>query len=229
MGDLENKILNVPPLWKELIIKNKSLEQLIDKDFLVNEYQTKTIYPKIDNIYNALSLTPPNSVKLVILGQDPYIREGQAHGLAFSVPKGTIFPPSLKNIFKELKIEFSYPIPKSGDLTFLAKQGVLLLNTALTVEEGKKLSHKEVWVNFTDEIIKIVSSFNRPIVFLLMGNEAYKKADLIHNKNHLIIHTAHPSPLSANRGFFYSFCFQKCEEFFLKHNESPIDFNGNNY
>lgn len=187
-------------------------------EFIDEEYATKTIYPPYDEIYNAFKLTPPEKVKVVILGQDPYHEEGQAHGLAFSTPEGRPIPRSLKNIFKEIADEYDYPIPDSGCLESWAKQGVFLLNTVLTVEEGNANSHSKCgWQTFTNNVIEILNTLNQPIVYLLWGKQAEKKKELISNPNHLVLITSHPSPFSARRGFFGSNHFKLANEF-LKNN-----------
>ncbi len=184
------------------------------KDFIDAEYKSKTIYPPYDEIFNAFKLTPLSNVKVVILGQDPYHEKGQAHGLAFSTPPGRPIPRSLKNIFKEINAEYGYPIPKSGCLESWANQGVFLLNTVLTVEEGNANSHSKCgWQTFTDNVIKLLNGQSQPIVFLLWGKQAEKKKELINNPNHLVLITSHPSPFSARRGFLGSNHFIKANEF----------------
>ena len=187
-------------------------------DFVNEEYETKTIYPPYDDIFNAFKYTPPDQVKIVILGQDPYHEEGQAHGLAFSTPEGRPIPRSLKNIFKEIKNEYGYDIPDSGCLEKWAGQGVFLLNTVLTVEQANANSHSKCgWQTFTDNVIKILNNQNQPIVFLLWGKQAEKKKELITNTNHLVLITSHPSPFSARRGFLGSDHFMLANDF-LKEN-----------
>ncbi|WP_288266895.1 uracil-DNA glycosylase [uncultured Methanobrevibacter sp.] len=172
------------------------------QDFIDEEYSSKTIYPPYDEIFNAFKLTPLSNVKVVILGQDPYHEEGQAHGLAFSTPEGRPIPRSLKNIFKEINAEYDYPMPTSGCLEKWAEQGVFLLNTVLTVEDGNANSHSKCgWQTFTDNVIGILNRQDQPIVFLLWGKQAEKKKELITNENHLVLITSHPSPFSARRGF----------------------------
>ena len=184
------------------------------KEFVDGEYATKTIYPPYDEIFNAFQLTDIKNVKVVILGQDPYHEEGQAHGLAFSTPEGRPIPRSLKNIFKEIESEYGYPIPDSGCLESWAKQGVFLLNTVLTVEDGNANSHSKCgWQTFTDNVIKILNERNQPIVFMLWGKQAEKKKELITNPNHLVLITSHPSPFSARRGFLGSNHFRLANEF----------------
>ena len=194
------------------------------KDFINKEYETKTIYPPYDDIFNAFKLTPLNEVKVVILGQDPYHEKGQAHGLAFSTPAGRPKPRSLNNIFKEINAEYDYPIPESGCLESWANQGVFLLNTVLTVEEGNANSHSKCgWQIFTDNVIKLLDCQTQPIVFLLWGKQAEKKKELIKNPNHLVLITSHPSPFSARRGFFGSNHFIKANEFLKQNNLKEID------
>ena len=193
-------------------------------DFINNEYETKTIYPPYDEIFNAFKLTPLNEVKVVILGQDPYHEKGQAHGLAFSTPAGRPKPRSLNNIFKEINAEYDYPIPESGCLESWANQGVFLLNTVLTVEEGNANSHSKCgWQIFTDNVIKLLDCQTQPIVFMLWGKQAEKKKELIKNPNHLVLITSHPSPFSARRGFFGSNHFIKANEFLKQNNLKEIN------
>ncbi len=194
------------------------------KDFVEGEYESKTIYPPHDEIFNAFKLTPLSNVRVVILGQDPYHEPGQAHGLAFSTPEGRPIPRSLKNIFKEIKEEYGYPIPDSGCLESWAKQGVFLLNTVLTVEKGNANSHSKCgWQTFTDNVIKILDMQTQPIVFLLWGKQAEKKKELITNQNHLVLVTSHPSPFSARRGFFGSNHFKLANEFLKENNKEEIN------
>lgn len=194
------------------------------RSFLVNEYKTKTIYPNMYDIFNALHYTDYNDVKIVILGQDPYHGPKQAHGLSFSVQPGIPAPPSLKNIYKELHDDLGCYIPNNGYLKKWADQGVLLLNTVLTVRAGQANSHKGMgWEHFTDEIIKILNDRSDPIVFILWGNNAISKKALITNPNHYILQSVHPSPLSASRGFFGSKPFSKANEFLKSKGKEPID------
>lgn len=183
-------------------------------EFVDEEYSSKTIYPPYEDIFNAFKFTPFSKVKAVILGQDPYHEKGQAHGLAFSTPEGHTIPRSLKNIFKEINNEYDYPIPASGCLESWAKEGVFLLNTVLTVEEGNANSHSKCgWQTFTDNVIKILNDQKRPIVFMLWGKQAEKKRELITNPNHMVLITSHPSPFSARRGFLGSNHFRMANEF----------------
>jgi len=194
------------------------------KDFIDAEYSSKTIYPPYDDIFNAFKLTPLSDVKVVILGQDPYHEEGQAHGLAFSTPDGRPIPRSLSNIFKEINAEYDYPIPSSGCLEKWARQGVFLLNTVLTVEEGNANSHNKCgWQTFTDKVISILNKQSQPIVFMLWGKQAEKEKELITNENHLVLITSHPSPFSARRGFFGCDHFKKANEYLTKNNKKEID------
>ncbi len=193
------------------------------RSFLKSEYSSHTIYPNMHDIFNCFKLTPYSNVKAVILGQDPYHEVGQAQGVSFSVPSGVKFPPSLQNIFKELKSDLNYPTPNSGDLTKWAKEGVLLLNTVLTVREGQANSHKNCgWMTFTDEVIKLISQKQTPVVFILWGGNARSKKPLI-DKRHHIIESAHPSPLSAYNGFFGSKPFSKTNEYLINDNLTPIN------
>lgn len=187
------------------------------------EYDTKTIFPPKDYIFNALKLTPYANVKVVIVGQDPYHGEKEAHGLSFSVQKGIKVPPSLKNIYKELEADLNITPSLDGDLTNWARQGVLLLNAVLTVEKDKPASHRNLgWERLTDYIIKLLNNKNSPVVFILWGNFAKEKKSLITNPKHLVITSAHPSPFSANYGFFGSKPFSKTNEFLIKNNITPI-------
>ena len=201
----------------------KKFMSIIDK-----KYSETTCFPEYNDIFNALKLTPYSKVKVVILGQDPYHGTGEAHGLSFSVKDDIKKPPSLKNIFKELHDDLGYPEPKSGNLEKWAKEGVLLLNSVLTVEKDKAASHKDLgWEILTDHIIKLLNMKETPIVFILWGNFVKKKKVYITNKKHLIIESPHPSPFSAYTGFFGSKPFSKTNNFLIKNNIEPIDFNLN--
>ena len=194
------------------------------REFLKTEYQTQTVYPDMYDIFNALKFTPYASVKAVILGQDPYHEPGQAHGLSFSVKEGVEPPPSLKNIYKELNSDLGIPIPRQGDLTKWAQQGVLLLNASLTVRRGQADSHKgKGWEIFTDRVMTLLNEREDPMVFILWGGKAKAKIPLITNKRHCIITSAHPSPLSAHYGFFGSKPFSKCNRFLESIGKQPID------
>lgn len=190
--------------------------------FVKNEYGKKTVYPEYKNIFNALRLTDYDEVKVVILGQDPYHGPNEAHGLSFSVQKGVKRPPSLENIFKELKSDLGIE-RTNNDLTDWAKEGVFLLNSIMTVVKDSPLSHKDKgWEIFTDELIKLLNKREKPIVFILWGSYARSKKTLITNKNHYIIEAPHPSPLSAYRGFFGSKPFSKTNNFLVEHGIPPI-------
>lgn len=198
----------------------KKLEGFIDE-----EYSSKEVFPKKEDLFTALNLTALEDVKVVIFGQDPYHEENQAHGLAFSVPLSQKkIPPSLKNIYKELNKECGCYIPNNGNLKKWASQGVLLLNTVLTVRAHEANSHKgKGWECFTDEIIKILNNEDRPIVYMLWGNNAKEKLEMLNNPKQLVLTAAHPSPLSARRGFFDCGHFKKTNEFLINNGLSPID------
>lgn len=218
-------MVNIGNDWDEL------LKDEFEKDYyirlrgqLAKEYRTQTVYPDMHDIFNALKYTPYSGVNAVILGQDPYHGEGQAHGLCFSVKKGVQPPPSLKNIFKEINDDLGVEVPDHGELTAWAKQGILLLNTVLTVRCGEANSHKGMgWENFTDRIIELLNEREAPIVFLLWGSNARQKKRLITNPKHLILETVHPSPLSAYNGFFGCRHFSRTNEFLRENGRSEID------
>lgn len=193
--------------------------------FIKNEYSTHVIYPPADDIFNAFHLTPLSKVKVLLLGQDPYHNEHQAHGLSFSVlPDQKDIPPSLQNIYKELQDDLGCYIPSHGFLEKWAKQGVLLLNTVLTVRAHSANSHQgHGWEKFTDAVISAVNAQDRPIVYFLWGKPAQQKIPMLTNPKHLILTAPHPSPLSAYRGFFGCRHFSKANEFLVRHNEAPID------
>ena len=192
--------------------------------FVQNEYATRKIFPPADDIFNAFHLTPLHEVKVVILGQDPYHNDGQAHGLCFSVKPDVEIPPSLVNIYQELHDDLGCYIPNNGYLVKWAKQGVLMLNTVLTVRAHQANSHRGMgWEQFTDAAIRILNEQDRPIVFILWGSPAQKKAQMLDNPKHLILKAPHPSPLSAYRGFFGSRPFSKTNEFLVKNGLTPID------
>lgn len=195
------------------------------KQFLINEYKTCRIYPSMYDIFNAMKLTAYNDVKCVIIGQDPYHGEGQAHGLSFSVRQGIAPPPSLVNIFKEIKNDVGIDNSgKHGDLTKWAENGVLLLNSVLTVRANQPRSHRGMgWEQFTTEIITLLNKREKPMVFLLWGNDAKQKMSYITNPNHLVLTSAHPSPLSAYNGFFGCRHFSKANEFLRKNGLEEID------
>ncbi len=192
--------------------------------FVKNEYATRQIFPPADDIFNAFHLTPLHEVKVVILGQDPYHNDGQAHGLCFSVKPDVDIPPSLVNIYQELHDDLGCYIPNNGYLTKWAKQGVLMLNTVLTVRAHQANSHRGMgWEEFTDAAIRTLNEQDRPIVFILWGSPAQKKAQMLNNPKHLILKAPHPSPLSAYRGFFGSRPFSQTNEFLVKNGLEPID------
>jgi len=194
------------------------------RKFLISEYKTQTIYPDMYDIFNALKNTAYSDVKAVILGQDPYHEPGQAHGLCFSVQKGVKKPPSLINIFKELESDMGVKPPDHGYLIDWAKQGVLLLNTVLTVRRAEANSHKgKGWETFTDNVIKHLNERDKPIVFILWGANAKAKSTLLTNPKHKIITGAHPSPLSAHNGFWGGKYFSKTNEFLVQCGESPVN------
>ena len=196
------------------------------KLFLLEEKKKQTIYPKGEDIFNAYNLTPFNLVKVVIIGQDPYHGENQAHGLCFSVKKGVKPPPSLKNIYKELKTDVNFTEPNHGELTQWAKQGVFLLNATLTVRKSQPGSHqKKGWETFTNETIKAISNKKKGVVFLLWGRFAQEKENLIDAKKHHILKAAHPSPFSAYNGFFGCKHFSKTNSLLQSQNLTPINWN----
>lgn len=211
--------------WDALLSDEFSSDYYLElREFLKTEYFSRRIYPPMNDIFNALKYTPYKDTRVVILGQDPYHGYGQAHGLCFSVKEGVKFPPSLKNIFKELESELGISEPKSGELVGWAKQGVLLLNTTLTVREGQPQSHKgHGWEILTDRIIEMLNKKNEPVVFILWGGNARSKKLLITNPNHLVLESAHPSPLSAYAGFFGCNHFIKTNEFLTSRGLTPID------
>lgn len=194
------------------------------RKFLVSEYKTRIIYPNMYDIYNALHYTPFAETKVVILGQDPYHGPGQAHGLSFSVQPGVKAPPSLQNIFKELQQDLGCPIPNHGCLIEWAKQGVLLLNTVLTVRQRTPNSHRGIgWETFTDQVIRTLNDREKPVVFILWGRNAQAKQELITAPQHYVLKSSHPSPFSADRGFFGSRPFSKTNAFLEKVGSTPID------
>ncbi|MEK3935861.1 uracil-DNA glycosylase [Sporosarcina sp. FSL W7-1349] len=194
------------------------------REFLKVEYSKETIYPAMDDLWTAFKLTPFEKVKVVILGQDPYHGPGQAHGLSFSVQPGVPLPPSLRNLFKELSTDIGCAIPKEGTLTGWARQGVLMLNTVLTVREGNAHSHRgQGWEPFTDEVIRQLSVREEPVVFILWGRPAQQKKKLIDTTRNAVIESVHPSPLSASRGFFGSRPYSGTNQVLKSWNEKPID------
>ena len=212
--------------WSEYL-ENELQKEYMQKleHFLFAQYNKKLIiFPEVDNLFKALDLVAVKDVRVVILGQDPYHGAGQAHGLSFSVKEGVRIPPSLKNIFTELKTDLNIDVPSSGDLSRWAKQGVLLLNTVLTVEQEKAGSHqKQGWETFTDEIIKIINNNCDHVVFILWGANAQKKAAFVDRSKHLVLESAHPSPLSSYRGFFGSKPFSKTNAWLKKMGKPKID------
>ncbi len=194
------------------------------REFLTEEYKEQTIYPPKEDIFNALRYSSYSGTKVVVLGQDPYHEPGQAHGLCFSVNKGVQIPPSLVNIYKEIKDDLGIDPPDHGYLESWAKQGVLLLNAVLTVRKGQANSHKgKGWENFTDRVVELLNEREEPMVFILWGANAQAKKSLITNKNHLILAGPHPSPLSAYRGFFGGAYFSKANRFLEVTGQKPID------
>lgn len=211
--------------WKEKLGPEFDKEYYINlRKFLIEEYNHKLIFPRADDIFNAFHYTNFKDVKVVILGQDPYHNIRQAHGLSFSVNKGVMIPPSLLNIYKELKDDLGCYIPNNGYLKKWADQGVLLLNTVLTVRAHEAFSHAgKGWEEFTDAAIKAVSESENPVVFMLWGRHAQKKSEILKNPSDLILTASHPSPLSASRGFFGCKHFSKANEFLIANGKTPID------
>jgi uracil-DNA glycosylase len=225
MNNLESEI-KLHSTWKSKLgseFESNSMKGL--KQFLQTEYKAgKKIYPRGNEYFAALNLTPLDKVKVVIMGQDPYHGPGQAHGLSFSVQDGVRFPPSLQNIFKELQGDIGVTIPRSGVLTKWAEQGVLLLNAVLTVEDGKAASHQgKGWEQFTDKIIHVLNDERENIVFILWGAYAQKKAAFVDRKKHFVIESVHPSPLSAHRGFFGTKPFSRANAYLKSHGIEPVD------
>ncbi len=217
-------MVNIGNDWDQILEGEFDKEYYLKlRKFLKKEYSEGVVYPSMYDIFNALKATPYERVKAVILGQDPYHGPGQAHGMCFSVRKGVTPPPSLKNIFKELADDTGCTIPSHGCLTEWAEQGVLLLNTVLTVREGQANSHRgKGWETFTDTVIHHLNERERPMVFLLWGGNAKAKESLITNPAHLVLKAAHPSPLSAYNGFFGCRHFSKVNEFLLENGMEPI-------
>ncbi len=211
--------------WDEklkLIWESEGFQKFLE--MINHEYLMNTVFPPRNYIFNALKLTPFEKVKVVIMGQDPYHGEGEAHGLSFSVQKGIKVPPSLQNIYKELNSDLGIPIRQDGDLSGWAREGVLLLNAVLTVEKDKPASHRNLgWERLTDYIIKIVNQKEEPVVFILWGNFAKEKMKYITNPKHFVITSPHPSPFSARNGFFGSRPFSRCNDFLVNHGITPID------
>lgn len=223
---LANKVVKLEKSWLDVLESEFNQPYMSNlKVFLQQEKeQGKLVYPKGDEIFNAMNATTFNDVKVVIIGQDPYHGEGQAHGLSFSVRKGVAIPPSLKNIYKELEASLNIKMPKHGELTGWAKQGVLLLNATLTVEAAKAGSHqKKGWGKFTDAIIRAISEKNKQVVFILWGAYAQKKGAIIDRSRHLVLEGPHPSPLSAHRGFLGCGHFKQANEYLVHHGKTPVD------
>ncbi|MBR1770111.1 MAG: uracil-DNA glycosylase [Bacteroidales bacterium] len=216
--------VKIEKTWKEVLqteFDSPYFKTLTDK--IREEYKQKVIFPKGSLIFNAFNLCPFDAVKVVILGQDPYHELGQAHGLAFSVPEGIALPPSLLNIYKEIENDLGTAPVKNGDLSRWAKQGVLLLNSTLTVEQHRAASHQGLgWETFTDKVIQILSAKREHIVFLLWGSFAIKKSNLIDKSKHLVLSSPHPSPLSAYRGFFGNKHFSQANNYLISFNKEPI-------
>jgi len=219
----EIKIFNS---WKPKLESEFNKEYMSQlRAFLTKEYSNgKEIYPAKAQYFNSLNLTPFEKVKVIIVGQDPYHGPGQAHGLSFSVQKGVRFPPSLQNIFKELKTDLGISIPSSGDLTPWAQQGVLLLNSVLTVESGKAAAHQgKGWEIFTDKMIELLNQDRQHLAFILWGKYAQKKAAFVDRKRHFVLESHHPSPLSAHQGFFGTRPFSKVNTYLRSVGEVPIN------
>lgn len=218
-------MIKITEEWDEILKDEFSSPSYLKlREFLKAEYSSHIVYPSMYDIFNSMKKTAFGDIKAVILGQDPYHERGQAMGLSFSVPKGIEKPPSLVNIFKEIKAETGDDMPESGDLTGWAEQGVLLLNTVLTVREHAANSHRgKGWEEFTDGIIKKISSERENVVFLLWGGNARSKKPLIDTGKHLVLECAHPSPLSAYNGFFGCGHFIKANEYLIKHGKLPIE------
>ncbi|MCR5232155.1 MAG: uracil-DNA glycosylase [Acholeplasmatales bacterium] len=210
--------------WNTFIEEEKKKDYFKKLMVSVNkEYEDNICYPSYDNIFHAFEMTPLDNVKVVILGQDPYHEPNQAHGLAFSVLCDKL-PPSLINIYKEMESDLGIKVKQDGNLDYLARQGVLLLNTVLTVRKGEAFSHKDYgWQVFTDNVIKLLNELNQPIVFILWGSPSIKKEKLLNNPNHLVIKSAHPSPLSSYRGFFGSKPFSRTNNFLISNGIMPIN------
>ena len=210
--------------WNEILAEEMQKDYYQELQVFVQKRRAEVrVFPEEKNVFNALELTPFESVKVVILGQDPYHGLGQAHGLSFSVQKGIPLPPSLKNIYKELQEDIGGELPTEGDLSHWAKQGVLLLNTVLTVEEGNANSHKgKGWERLTNRLIESLNELKHPVIFILWGKPAQDKEKLITNPNHIILKAPHPSPLSAYRGFFGSKPFSRVNDILIQQGQTPI-------
>jgi uracil-DNA glycosylase len=218
--------VKIEPGWKQALkaeFGKPYFDQIVNH-IKTEKSQGKTIFPKGSQIFNAFEKTPIDKVKVVIIGQDPYHGPGQAHGLCFSVPDGIPHPPSLINIFKEMQQDLGVPLPQQGNLEKWAEQGVMLLNASLTVRASEPMSHAKIgWSNFTDMVIKTISDQRKNIVFLLWGKFAQEKQALIDTSKHFVLKAAHPSPLSANNGFFGCRHFSKANEYLVKKGIDPID------
>ena len=210
--------------WNEILAEEMEKDYYQELQAFVQKRRAEVrVFPEEKNVFNALELTPFESVKVVILGQDPYHGFGQAHGLSFSVQKGIPLPPSLKNIYKELQEDIGGERPTEGDLSHWAQQGVLLLNTVLTVEEGNANSHKGIgWERLTNRLIESLNELKHPVIFILWGKPAQDKEKLITNPNHVILKAPHPSPLSAYRGFFGSKPFSRVNDILIQQGQTPI-------
>ena len=210
--------------WNEILAEEMQKDYYQELQAFVQKRRAEVrVFPEEKNVFNALELTPFESVKVVILGQDPYHGFGKAHGLSFSVQKGIPFPPSLRNIYKELQEDIGGDFPTEGDLSHWAKQGVLLLNTVLTVEEGNANSHKgKGWERLTNRLIESLNELKHPVIFILWGKPAQDKEKLIINPNHVILKAPHPSPLSAYRGFFGSKPFSRVNDILIQQGQTPI-------
>lgn len=218
--------VKLPPCWLSVLGEEFTQPYMKElKAFLATEKANKKIiYPKGENIFKAFDLTPFDNVKVVILGQDPYHGPNQAHGLCFSVQQGVDKPPSLLNIFKEIERDLKIPINKHGCLESWAKQGVLLLNSVLTVQQGMAASHQgKGWERFTDKVIEVINAKHEGVVFLLWGSYAQKKGAFIDRNKHLVLTSVHPSPLSAHRGFIGNGHFSKTNQYLVKHGKTPIN------
>ncbi len=216
--------VNIEPSWYEVLKEEFASEEFKAlKQFLLEEKNAHIIYPKSKDIFRAFELTPFEKVKVVLLGQDPYHGSGQAHGLCFSVQDGKPFPPSLKNIFKEMAAEFEIAPPSNGNLSYLAEQGILLLNATLTVQDGQAGSHQgRGWERFTDRAISALNEKREGLIFLLWGRFAQMKGELIDENKHYVLKAPHPSPLSASRGFFGCGHFQEVNDILMSAGKEPI-------
>ncbi|MFH2124460.1 MAG: uracil-DNA glycosylase [Pseudomonadota bacterium] len=225
MSEIQDRV-QLHPSWKSRIggeFEQEYMQKL--REFLIQEKQAgKIIYPEGKNIFNAMNMIPFEDVKVVIIGQDPYHGQGQAHGLCFSVMPGVVPPPSLKNIFQEIQADLGIPSANHGNLNSWAQQGVLLLNSVLTVEQNRAASHQgKGWERFTDVIIQTLNSEHAGLVFLLWGSYAQKKGAIIDKKRHLVLQSVHPSPLSAHRGFFGNNHFSKANSYLQSQSKTPIN------